>query len=249
MIVDVRNVSLEYPLYGADDISLRKQILATSRIIQTEKHTVIRALSDISFTAQEGDRIALLGLNGAGKSTLLKALGGVYQPTHGSITIHGRSACLLNMNLPINQELTGLENIRLCCLLLGDEYEHMLAKLDEIAEFSELKDYLKVPVYTYSAGMFTRLAFSIATSIRSDVLLLDEHFGAGDQTFVAKAERKIMELIDQSKTLFFASHNNTLVMNICTKAILLDQGKIAAQGAVKDIVELYKANHAGGAAA
>ena len=243
-IVEVKNVSLEYPLYGADDISLRKQLLATSRIIQTEKHTVIRALNDISFTAAEGDRIALLGLNGAGKSTLLKALGGVYKPTHGSITVRGRATCLLNMSLPINQDLTGIENIRLCCMLMGDTHKHIQAKLGEIAEFSELKDYLKVPVYTYSAGMFTRLAFSIATSIQSDVLLLDEHFGAGDQNFVAKAERKIRTLIDQSKTLFFASHNNALVMDICTHAILLDQGKIAASGAVKDIVELYKVHYA-----
>lgn len=186
----------------------------------------VRALDGIDLDIREGERIGLTGHNGSGKSTLLRVLAGVYEPTEGRLEVCGRVASLLDISIGMDVEASGLENIFLKGLLLGFSRNDIQQKVEEIMDFSGLGDYIDMPVRTYSSGMVMRLAFSIATSIEADILLMDEWLSVGDADFVKKAEDRLKSLIHQTPILVIASHSKEILQEVCSRVMRLEGGKI-----------------------
>jgi ABC-type polysaccharide/polyol phosphate transport system ATPase subunit len=228
--VRLEYVRVEYPLDTGLSIVWPK-LRASSR--------TKTALTGITIDVREGERVAIIGPNGAGKSTLLRVVAGILPPSHGKVAVHGRVAPLFEFATGFEMERTGFENIRIRALLQGLSKREIDARLDEIAEFSELGDALGQPVRTYSTGMFVRLAFSTATSVDPEILLIDESFGAGDAHFSAKARDRMLSLIDRGRVLLFTSHNLDLVATICTRCIWLDGGRKRADGPTAEVVGEY----------
>jgi ABC-type polysaccharide/polyol phosphate transport system ATPase subunit len=238
------SVVAEFPIYGTQ-LSLRKQLFGRAvggllkRSSETAKRVVVRALDHVSLTLNHGDRVGIIGHNGAGKSTMLRVLAGIYQPSQGSININGRVSPLFNTSPGIDMDDTGYENIVTCGLLLGMTRAEIQRKLPEIEAFTELSDYLALPVRTYSSGMLVRLGFAIATAIDPEILLLDEGLGAGDARFAKRATRRIEALIGRSSIMVLASHSDELIRQMCNRAILLEHGRLAADGPTEDVLQLY----------
>ena len=197
------------------------------------------ALNDISFTVEKGDRVGVLGFNGAGKSTLLKVIAGVLKPTKGSVKVEGVIAPMLELGAGFDMNYSGKENIFLYGATMGYSRKFIEEKYNEIVEFSELQDFIDVPVKNYSSGMRARLGFAIATAVEPEVLILDEVLSVGDAKFRAKSEAKIRSMFDKGITVLFVSHSTQQVLNICNKAIILEKGKIVAQGDAKEICDKY----------
>lgn len=240
--IEVKHVHLDYPLVGIGSRSLKVRLLGSASgglISSGDAVPVVKALRDISFTLNEGDRLGLIGHNGAGKSTLLKVLAGIYPPSMGSIRTKGRIVSTLNISLGMEPEATGFENITIRGLLLGMKRGEINKKLDEIAAFTELGDYLAMPVRIYSSGMATRLAFATVTSMDSDILLMDEVIGTGDAAFMDKAEKRLNEFMNRSKIIVLASHSDQVIKQFCNKAILLEHGRIIAAGNPDDVIGKY----------
>ncbi|MBQ4626752.1 MAG: ABC transporter ATP-binding protein [Clostridia bacterium] len=202
-------------------------------------YTEFWALKDISFTVEKGDRVGVLGFNGAGKSTLLKVIAGVLKPTEGSVKVSGVIAPMLELGAGFDMNYSGKENIYLYGATMGYSRKFIEEKYDEIVEFSELGDFINVPVKNYSSGMRARLGFAIATAVEPEILILDEVLSVGDAKFRKKSEAKIRSMFDKGITVLFVSHSVEQVMNICNKAIILDHGKLIAQGEVKEICSQY----------
>ncbi|MBH1940369.1 ABC transporter ATP-binding protein [Mobilitalea sibirica] len=198
------------------------------------------ALKDVSFTLNKGDRLGILGLNGAGKSTLLKIIAGVLKATQGSVTTKGKIVPLLELGAGFDAQYTGAENIFLYGAVLGYPKDFIKEKYDEIIEFSELGEFINVPVKNYSSGMKARLGFSIATIVEPEILILDEVLAVGDAKFRKKSEKKIKSMFDSGVTVLFVSHSIDQVKRICNRAILLDKGQLIAQGGVDEISEIYE---------
>jgi len=247
----LENVTVDFPIYGSGQ-SLRKTLLARLQkrgaANESQHRVVVRALENVSFELKDGDRVALIGHNGAGKSTLLKVLAGVYAPTHGSICIDGRISPLFTAAPGLDPDDTGYENIKTCGMFLGMSPSQIEARTADIAEFSELGDYLHLPVRTYSVGMLTRLGFAIATSIDPGMLLLDEGLGAGDARFAERAENRLRSLMARSSILVLASHSDQKIKAMCNVGLMLEKGHLIAMGALDQIMDLYhrrKAERAG----
>ena len=200
----------------------------------------MRALQNVSLKLGHGDRLGILGHNGAGKSTLLRVMAGVYVPTTGRVIIDGRVSPLFNTSPGLDIDDSGYENIVTCGMLLGMTPAEITRKTPGIAEFTELGDYLNLPVRTYSTGMVTRLGFAIATALDPEILLLDEGLGAGDARFAEHAKRRIDALIQRSSILVLASHSEALIRSMCNRAMLLDGGRIAMLGSADDVIEGYR---------
>jgi len=198
------------------------------------------ALRDISFTLNEGDRLGILGLNGAGKSTLLKIIAGVLKATEGDISIKGKIVPLLELGAGFDKQYTGAENIYLYGAVLGYSKDFIREKYDEIVEFSELGDFIDVPVKNYSSGMRARLGFSIATIVEPEILILDEVLSVGDAKFRKKSEKKIKSMFDKGVTVLFVSHSIEQVRRLCDRAILLEKGRLVASGSVKEVSRIYE---------
>ncbi len=213
-------------------------------IIKFLKHQLMYkefwALKDVSFEVQQGERVGILGLNGAGKSTLLKVVAGVLKPTEGSVEIKGSIVPLLELGAGFDKQYTGRENIFLYGAMLGHSKEFIREKYEEIIEFSELGDFIDVPVKNYSSGMKSRLGFSIATVVEPDILILDEVLSVGDAKFRKKSEKKIMSMIEKNVTVLFVSHSLEQVRRVCNKAILLEKGHIIAQGEIEEVAAVYE---------
>jgi ABC-type polysaccharide/polyol phosphate transport system ATPase subunit len=242
-LIQVQGVTLNYPLIGIGNRSVKNQLLSAATgglLTGGDQIPVVKALQDVSFSLKEGDRLGLVGHNGAGKSTLLKVLAGIYKPTFGTASTSGRVVSTLNLSLGMEPEATGIENILIRGLLLGMKKTEIYKKLEEIAKFTELGDYLNMPLRIYSSGMATRLAFATVTAMEADILLMDEVIGTGDARFMDKAEHRLKEFIHRSKILVLASHTEAIIRNFCNKALLLEQGKIQQIGSVDDIFQLYK---------
>lgn len=243
--IKLDNVTLDYPIYGALSRSLRTTLLGrTGGLIRRDgtKHhqrVVVRALENISFELEHGDRLGLIGHNGAGKSTLLRLLAGVYQPVSGHILTEGRVSPLFTAAPGMDGEDTGYENIRTCGMYLGMTDEEIERNIPDIAEFCELGEYLDLPVRTYSSGMLTRLGFAIATAIDPGILLLDEGLAAGDARFAARAEQRMSQLISRSSILVVASHSDAMIKNMCTKGALLEKGRLIMIGPVDEVIAAY----------
>jgi ABC-type polysaccharide/polyol phosphate transport system ATPase subunit len=200
---------------------------------------VLHALRNISLEINHGDRIAVIGPNGAGKSTLLRALAGIYPPVSGEVIIEGRIAALLTTGLGMRDDASGYENIEFCLLLQGVPSEQIPAMREEIAEFTELGEYLDMHVGAYSNGMRVRLAFAVSTAFEPDILVIDEGFGAGDVAFARKAEKRMRDFVGRTKILIFASHSHSLLEQFCDKAIWLEAGEIRAMGPLEEINAQY----------
>jgi len=229
-IISAENVTVEFPIFENSHRSLKKAVLNIStggRIGQSiNRHPLVTALEDINFTFEEGSRVGLLGNNGSGKTTLLRVLSGIYAPVTGRLVARGRIASLLDVSMGLDPDATGFENIYLRGILDGLKPVRIRSKIDEIAEFTELGEYLNLPVRTYSSGMMLRLAFAISTSVEADILIMDEWLSVGDQSFSIKASKRLEELIGKTSILVVASHDHSLINQVCNRKIQLERGRI-----------------------
>lgn len=243
-LIHLENLSLNFPIYGAGKQLLKKELLqlATGGLLnKSEDKTIhISALHELSFKVSRGMRLGLIGHNGSGKSTLLRTIAGIYEPTAGEINIKGKVTPILDMMVGMSDESTGYENITISGLLHRQTKEKISSIKKEVEAFSELGDYLHMPMRTYSAGMKMRLAFSIASSLPNDILVIDEVFGAGDKDFIEKATKRMMNMINASSIVIFASHDIELLRSFCTHVLWLDTGRVKFFGNVDEGIEKYK---------
>jgi ABC-type polysaccharide/polyol phosphate transport system ATPase subunit len=244
-MIKVENVTLDFPALpyktgGHGPQGSPGQATGGVMSVDHQGRMHVRALEDISFTLGPGDRLALLGHNGAGKTTLLRVMAGIYPPTQGQIHTDGRLVPLLNLSFGLDMEATGLDNIWVRGLFLGMSRVEIKSKIDAIAAFSELGEFLHLPMRTYSSGMRARLAFAVSTHVDADILLLDEVVATGDASFIHKARQQLEDIAGQSKILVLASHSNKVLRELCTKGLLLEHGKVKAFGPVDEVINTYK---------
>jgi ABC-type polysaccharide/polyol phosphate transport system, ATPase component len=213
------------------------------RIGLTEKgRTIIRALDDVTFEIHPNERVGIIGHNGAGKSTLLRVLSGVYKPTSGIAQIDGKIGSLISISLGIDTEATGLENIYLRAALLGIPRHIIDEEIDSLVAFSELGDFIHMPVRTYSTGMHMRLAFAVSTMITPEILLMDEWLSVGDEAFQKKAEKRLNSLIERSNILVLATHSKNLLYKCCSRVIWLEHGKVIMDDEPEKVLPIYFKN-------
>lgn len=244
-ILRLDNVSVSFPIYHGGSRSLKKAILSrgtAGRIARDANDRItVDALRNVSFSLDRGDRLALIGSNGAGKTTLLRVMAGIYEPVTGMVQINGRISPMFDISLGIDSDLSGYDNIRLRGLLLGLSSKQIENLLPQIVDFTELGDYLDMPVRTYSSGMMLRLTFAVATCYEPEVLLMDEWILAGDAHFMTKARERIDSFIKKASVLVLASHNLEVCRHWCNKAVWMDRGSIKAFGPVEDVIAAYQA--------
>ncbi|MDO9030169.1 MULTISPECIES: ABC transporter ATP-binding protein [Hydrogenophaga] len=230
--ISARQLTVEFPIFENSHRSLKKKVLhlTTGGTIGNDagNHPVVCALDALDFEFKDGDRVGLVGHNGSGKTTLLRVLSGIYSPTRGQLKIKGKTASLLDVSTGVDPDATGFENIYLRGIMNGFKPSMIRSKIDEIADFTELGEYLNLPVRTYSSGMMLRLTFAISTSIQADILLMDEWLSVGDADFREKAAKRLKSLVDNASILVIASHNPELIDNVCNKKLQLEHGKIVA---------------------
>ena len=223
-------IVVEFPIYGAKSRSLKNRLFraATGGLIARDAadHVVVRAVNGVSFEFRDGDRIGLVGHNGSGKSTLLRVLAGAYEPIRGSIDVQGHVASMLNISLGMEPEATGYENIFLRGLVMGFRPSDIRTLVDQIIDFSELGDYIDMPMRTYSSGMAMRLAFAVSTCVSADILLMDEWLSVGDADFSIKARKRLSEIVDRAKIMVLASHDESLIKANCNKIMRLSHGEL-----------------------
>ena len=200
----------------------------------------VRALQDVTLEIKDGDRVGIIGPNGAGKTTLLKVLAGIYEPSRGRIASSGRVTALLDATVGLNPDATGRENIILRGMYMDIHPREMRRRVDEVAAFTELGDYLDMPVRTYSSGMMIRLAFGVSTCIPPEILVMDEWLAAGDANFLAKAQKRMEEFVRDANILVLASHSLPLLKDWCNRGILLQHGKIEMVGTIEDAISAYQ---------
>jgi lipopolysaccharide transport system ATP-binding protein len=228
-MITAENLCIRFPVESGKGKSFKGMIAAAAvggRISSSGGDQKVDALKDLSFQIGSGDRVGLVGHNGSGKTTLLRVLSGIYQPTSGAITVGGRVNSMLDIGVGLDSDSTGYENIYIRAILLGLTKREIDVRIEEIADFSELGDYLDLPLRTYSSGMLLRLAFSVAATIESDVLLMDEWLSVGDAEFNKKATNKLNELIDKNSLMVLASHSPELIKNTCNRVFLMRHGAL-----------------------
>ncbi len=241
--INFQNVCIDFPIYNASARSLKKRLfqVATGGQLDADAsgRVVVRALDNITMQFDDGARVGLLGHNGAGKSTMLRLLSGVYAPSRGLAEISGEIGSLIDIGFGIDAESTGRENIYLRGALLGLTRSAIKNCLDEIIEFSELGDFIDMPLRTYSAGMHLRLAFAVSTVIRPEILLMDEWLSVGDEGFKVKAEQRLNDLVEATNILVIASHSKELILRTCNRVIWMEHGRVKMDGAPQEVVEHY----------
>lgn len=229
MKISLKNVSVSFPIFDAKHRSFKKSLLraATGGTLKHKDSgiTTVDALKNISFDIQAGERVSLVGHNGSGKTTLLRVLAGVYFPSQGDISVEGKITSLLDSQLGMDGEATGIENIRMRGLFLGMLPDEIDKIIDEVIEFSELGDFINLPVRTYSSGMVLRLAFSITTCVKPEILLMDEWMSVGDEQFKQKAEKRLTDFVESAGILVFATHDHDLAKRLCNRHIYLEHGR------------------------
>ncbi len=237
--VRVNNLSVSYRIRRKLSLSRGVKLRASSggKIIGTGRVQHVQALNGISFELKPGERLGLVGSNGSGKTSLLRALYGVMEPTGGSVDISGRVDALFNINLGFRREATGRRNIVLRGLINGISRSQIDERMDAIIEFSELGDFIDMPLKSYSQGMAARLAFSVATCLEPEILLMDEWIGAGDTAFQAKAKERMAELAGSAGIIVLASHNHQLLRRTCTHILELNHGELTKYCAVNEYFE------------
>jgi len=237
-VITVDNVGMEFNLSKEKVDSLKEFFI---KLMKRElKFQPFWALKNVSMDVEKGDRVGLVGLNGAGKSTLLKLISGVMKPTEGRIRVKGRLSPLLALGAGFDPSYTGRENIFLYGALMGHTKQFIESKFDEIVEFSEIGEFIDVPLKNYSSGMGARLAFSIATAVQPEILILDEVLSVGDAKFQEKSRLRMNSLMEGQVTILFVSHSTDQVRKICDKAVWLHQGKVITQGPVDEVCDDYE---------
>lgn len=238
-MIEVNNVSMAFRM----DINRPSGLKDWVVNFATGKRDIreFRALSDISFTVEKGEVIGIIGRNGSGKSTLLKIISGIYKPTGGSVTLGGNVVPMLELGSGFDQELTGYENIFLNGAILGYTEKYLREKLDDIIAFSELGDFINMPIKTYSSGMMMRLAFSVATVVNPEILIVDEILAVGDEFFQKKSFARMQELMSGGTTVLFVSHNLDQIRNMCSRVVWLDGGHIRMTGPTQEVCAMYAA--------
>ncbi|KSB88856.1 sugar ABC transporter ATP-binding protein [Caulobacter vibrioides] len=237
--ISAQGLTLRFPVYGVDNRSLKKY-LARIRVggqlaASSGGATMVTALRGVNLSLRAGDRLGIVGSNGSGKTTLLRTLAGAYMPDEGRLEIHGRVASLLDLQVGLDPSATGIENIRLRCLVAGMSTAEINEKLPQIAEFSGLGAYLAMPLKTYSAGMLARLAFAAATAIDADILLMDEWIAVGDADFQEQAHERLTSLVESARILVLASHNPQILKSFCNKVIRMEGGKAGPIMPIEDL--------------
>ena len=241
--IDLRNVTVEFPIYNVSSRMLKKRFLrlATGGSVfkDTNERVVIRSLDNISLSLQHGDRIGLVGHNGAGKSTLLRLLAKIYEPTFGHIKIDGHVSSMLDLMQCVEHEASGRENILMRGIISGLTKKESLRQVEEISDLTGLGDFLNMPARTYSTGMLARLAFAISSSINPEILLIDEVFGTGDADFLEKARKRMISLLNVSSIVVMTSHSEEIIRQFCNKALVLANGFIQYAGSVDEAFQFY----------
>lgn len=239
-LVELNDVSLRFVSYYDKQYSVKRAVL--DMLVKRDEpapSTDFWALSDVSLRMHKGERIGIMGHNGAGKSTLLRLMARIYPPTSGSLAIRGRVAPLIEMGAGFNPELSGRDNILLNGAMLGFTRRQMQAKVEGIFDFTGLREFAELPLKYYSSGMYLRLAFAIATEIDPDILLIDESLGAGDLAFIQKAKARIRGLLDRSNIVVIVSHDLGSLMELCTRGIWMEKGRVHADGPIRDVIHAY----------
>ena len=239
-------LSVDFPIYHGNSRSLKKTMLAAAsgRLGEDRQHrVVVQALRDVSFELRPGDRLALVGGNGAGKTTLLRALAGIYEPVVGRLRVDGSIGSLLDVNSGMNNELSGRENIVLRGLYNNMRPAAITRMVEDVADFADLGEFMDLPVRFYSSGMAVRLAFGMATSIRPQVLLMDEWFLAGDANFLDKARTRLEALVKTAEILVLSSHMASIVLEWATRVIWLDHGRVREDGPAAEVLGHYLGTH------
>lgn len=236
--IELENCTLHLPVFGVTNRSLKGLMLSAvtgGRLAPASRNiTVVEALRDVSLKIGPGDRVGLLGHNGAGKTSLLKMMAGIYEPTRGRQNVRGRVSNLLDVTMGLDFEATGEENVILRGLLHGLRRREIRARLPDIWEFSGLGDFMRMPVRAYSSGMLVRLAFSIATSLEAEILLMDEWLGVGDADFSVRAQERLQDLVRKSSILVLASHNSAIIDSLCNRTIEFNHGRVVRDSSRSD---------------
>lgn len=239
--INVDHVSMEFDLAKEKVDNIKEYVIKKIKR-EIKPKTKFRALDDVTFKINKGERLGVVGFNGAGKSTLLKILSGVMKPTKGTVSVDGKVAPLLELGAGFDYNFTGQENIFLNGAILGYRKEFLEEKYDEIVEFSELGEFIEIPVKNYSSGMKAKLGFSVATIVQPEILILDEVLSVGDIKFQEKSRKKIESLMSEGVTVILVSHNTNTIRSICNKAVWLDHGKLVEFGDVEDVCDHYVAS-------
>ena len=239
-IISVEHVSMRFSLASEKVTSFKEYVIKTAK--KQLSYGEFWALKDVSFSVNKGDALGLIGLNGSGKSTMIKVIAGVLKPTKGSVTVRGSVAPLIELGAGFDYDLTAEENVYLNGALLGYPRAEMEKHYNDIVEFSELHDFMNVPVKNFSSGMISRLAFSIATIGIPDILIVDEVLSVGDFRFQEKCKNRIKNMLDKGTTLLFVSHSIEQVEELCNKVVWLDKGNLKMAGESRNIAEIYSAS-------
>ena len=237
-MIDVKHVSMRFRMANDKINSLKEYAVAF--LEHRLKYEEFQVLDDISFHVNKGEVVGIIGRNGAGKSTLLKIIAGVLKPTEGEVTVRGNIVPMLELGSGFDFELTGRENIFLNGAILGYSKEFLESKYDEILEFSELGHFIDMPIRNYSSGMMTRLAFSVATVVQPEILIVDEILSVGDEGFQNKSKARMMELMSGGTTVLFVSHNLDQIREMCNRVVWLDGGTVRMAGETKEVCDAYK---------
>jgi ABC-type polysaccharide/polyol phosphate transport system ATPase subunit len=237
-VIQVRNVSMLFNLNKERIDSLKEYVIKFLR--RQLFFTEFWALSDVSFEVLQGEVFGILGLNGAGKSTLLKVIAGVYKPTRGRVLIEGAVAPLIELGAGFDMEFTARENVFMNGAMLGHSSKYMLERYREIMDFADLWEFENVPMKNFSSGMVGRLGFAIATSVQPDILIADEILGVGDFKFQAKCEDRVQSMIRNGTTVLLVSHSIEMIKSMCSRALLMEKGRVAACGNTEDVCALYE---------
>ncbi|MEP7305225.1 MAG: ABC transporter ATP-binding protein [Acidobacteriota bacterium] len=240
--ISLEGVTIEFPIYNARARRLTGELFRRAvggNIKSDATHVSVVALRDICLDLADGDRLGLVGHNGAGKSTLLRVLAGIYEPPSGRVRIAGTVASLTDITMGMDLEATGYENIVLRGVFLGLRVNDVRRMIPEIEAFTELGEFLKLPLRTYSSGMMLRLAFAVTTAVVPEILIMDEMIGAGDAAFVVKAKARLNQMISNSRILVIASHDVEIVRRFCNRAALMETGRIVSLGSVEQVIARY----------
>jgi ABC-type polysaccharide/polyol phosphate transport system ATPase subunit len=235
----VNNISVKFRIYHDRSPSLKDYISSFFKSHQKSAYSDFFAVKNVSFEIHQGERVGIVGHNGAGKSTLLKTLCGIYEPSTGKVDVEGRVAPLLEIGAGFHPEFTGRENIYLNGAILGYSKEQLKSLESEIIAFAELEEFIDTPVKYYSTGMYLRLAFSLATAVQPEILVLDEMFAGGDAAFVQKATDRMKQVVDQAKIMVLVSHDTNLLRRFCNRVIWMDHGQVKEDGEANNVIDQY----------
>ncbi len=241
-MIELENISMRFNLGIEKDFSIKQAFVnffSFKKRKKDKKNETFWALNDVSLKVKKGEVVGLIGSNGAGKSTLLKVVSGVMKPTKGKVTVNGDISPMIELGAGFDMNLTARENIYLNGAILGYSKKFLIEKFDEIVEFSELREFLDVPVKNFSSGMIAKLAFSIATIVNPQILIVDEILSVGDIKFQEKSKNKMMEMITGGTTVLYVSHSIDSIKSLCTKVVWLEHGKIIKMGDPKEICDEY----------